>query len=178
MKRCSALMMTSAELLGLVMKIISGAQTGVDRAALDAALELGVPIGGYCPKGRRAEDGTIPDKYPLIETGSRDYRERTERNVHESDATLILVSDKRLTGGTLLTHKLAVEHRRPVRVVVLDDWEFKPESMIDRRAWFESWVRARSVKVLNVAGPRESKCPGIYDLAKAFLLEVLNGVGK
>jgi hypothetical protein len=92
-----------------ITKIISGGQTGVDRAALDVAIELELPCGGWCPRGRLAEDGTVPDRYPLQETRSAEYAERTERNVIDSDGTLIIAT-RPLTGGTALTVELA--HRR------------------------------------------------------------------
>src|SRR5688572_16678238 len=98
------------------MKIISGGQTGVDRAALDVALELGLPCGGWCPKGRKAEDGVIDPKYPLQETSTDDYPQRTEKNVQDSDATLILTRGKP-DGGTALTRSLAREHKKPCKVV-------------------------------------------------------------
>ena len=98
-------------------KIISGGQTGVDRGALDAALHLGVAAGGWCPKGRLAEDGPIPARYPLAETGSAAYEERTALNVMDADATLILASGpggpKSLKGGTLATHRKAEESGKP-----------------------------------------------------------------
>ena len=93
----------------MVEKIISGGQTGADRAALDVALELKIPCGGWCPKGRRAEDGRIDDRYPLKETPSTDYRVRTRLNVEESDGTLVITRGP-LTGGTALTIKLVREN--------------------------------------------------------------------
>ena len=86
----------------MIGRLVSGGQTGVDRAALDAALELGVPCGGWCPKGRKAEDGTVPDRYPLTETPSGSYSQRTRWNIRDSDATLVLSWGKP-TGGVLLT---------------------------------------------------------------------------
>src|SRR5262245_56015878 len=99
------------------MKIISGGQTGVDRAALDFALEHGFEQGGWCPQGRLAEDGRIEAKYNLRETASAEYGERTRQNVLDSDATLIVVRDYRLTGGTALTRDVVIELNRPVLVV-------------------------------------------------------------
>ena len=101
-----------------MIKIVSGGQTGVDRAALDSALEHRLPIGGWCPKHRKALDGPIPDKYPLQETKSSDYRVRTEWNIRDTGATLILNTGK-LTGGTKLTYDLALKQNKPVRVVQL-----------------------------------------------------------
>ena len=149
------------------MRIISGGQTGVDRAALDAALTLRLPCGGTVPKGRRAEDGAVPDRYPVSECGSRDYSVRTERNVLDADATLILCPGAP-AGGTRLTETLARRHGRPVCVVDLDAPE--PEA---RAREFLLGVRP---KVLNVAGPRESSFPGVGARARALLTGVLGGL--
>ena len=148
-------------------KIISGGQTGVDRGALDAAIALRIEHGGWCPQGRQAEDGRIADCYRLEETDSPDYPVRTERNVVESDATLILFRG-RLSGGTLLTQRLAEEHQRPFLAVDLDS----PLSPGEIRKWFEE----NQVRVLNVAGPRESQCPGIGELSRDFMLNLLGTV--
>ena len=145
------------------MKIISGGQTGVDRAALDVALELGIPCGGYCPKGRKAEDGPIDQKYPLQKTGSGDYRVRTEMNVKESDGTLILSKGKP-TGGTVLTVRMAAKHSKPCIVVDLDK-----ENDFDS---VRQWIRDNNITVLNIAGPRGSKNPAIYEQAVDFLKEI------
>jgi hypothetical protein len=147
-------------------KIVSGGQTGVDRAALDAAIALGIPHGGWCPKGRLAEDGTIPPQYRLVETDLPDYAERTERNVLDSDATLILCRGQP-TGGTELTRRLARRHGKPHRVVDLDqpiDWPA-----------IRRWLARHGTGTLNVAGPRESQCPGIHAQAAEFLRELLSG---
>jgi len=103
-----------------LQKIISGGQTGVDRAALDIGLELRIPIGGYCPKGRRSEDGTIPDKYPLTETSTANYGIRTEKNVIESDGTLIL-NVGQVSSGTAYTIKMAKRNKKPFLVIQLDE---------------------------------------------------------
>ena len=145
------------------MKIISGGQTGVDRAALDAAIALDIPHGGWCPRGRLAEDGRIPDRYGLFETDSPEYRVRTEQNVLEGDATLILCRG-RPSGGTELTLLLAEQHGRPPMVVDLDD----PPPADEVRRWLE----AHEIQVLNVAGPRESQSPGIAAAAGEFLQAV------
>ena len=147
-----------------IEKIISGGQTGVDRAALDAALELGIPCGGWCPKGRRAEDGVIPSKYPLEETSSPDYPQRTEFNVQDSDGTLILTWGPPM-GGTLLTLKLARKHRKPCRLVDLAEG-------LDVSSVRE-WLSKSGIETLNVAGPRESEAPGIYEQALDFLRKAL-----
>lgn len=147
-------------------RIISGGQTGVDRAALDAALELGLPAGGWCPRGRRAEDGPIDLRYPLQETHSPYYPVRTEKNVLESDGTLILTRGKP-GGGTAMTLKLALFHRRPYLVMDLNKGA-------DKEALWQ-WGQGNHIAVLNVAGPREGEAPGIYDQAFGFLKEVLKG---
>ncbi|MFQ5995740.1 MAG: putative molybdenum carrier protein [Acidiferrobacterales bacterium] len=148
----------------MLRKLISGGQSGVDRAALDVALELAIPCGGWCPRGRKAEDGAIPAHYPLTQTESVDYAERTKRNVLDADATLILVRGA-LAGGTALTLEIASRYNKPYRVVDLSDLP-QPNSV---RAWLED----ESVGVLNCAGPRESRCPGIYGQAARFLRDVL-----
>src|SRR3990172_5973691 len=140
-------------------KIVSGGQTGVDRAALDAAMALGIPHGGWCPRGRLAEDGTIPSCYDLSETDSSDYAVRTERNVLDSDATLIL-SRGCPAGGTERTLRLARRHGKPHLVVDLD----RPGDLDEIRRWLAEHRPA----ALNVAGPRESQSPGIHGLAVRF----------
>lgn len=141
-------------------KILSGGQTGVDRAALDVALELSIPCGGWCPKGRRAEDGPIPTKYPLQESPTVNYAERTALNVKESDGTLIL-SRGALRGGTALTKTFAERYRRPCLIVDLRE-ATPPQQVRD-------WLVAHSIRVLNVAGPRASSQPGIARQAESFL---------
>jgi hypothetical protein len=146
------------------LKIISGGQTGVDRATLDAALTLGIRCGGWCPKGRKAEDGPIPERYPLQETDSTSYPVRTEMNVRDSDGTLILTWGKP-TGGSALTVRLARRHKKPSLVIDLQQ-SADPSS-------FRNWLEKKQIGVLNVAGPRESEYPGIYRLAFRFLLNAL-----
>ncbi|MCL4203526.1 MAG: hypothetical protein KJ000_13565 [Pirellulaceae bacterium] len=152
----------------LLERIVSGGQTGVDRGALDAALALDVPHGGWCPLGRVAEDGAIPAEYELRETPSPEYPMRTEQNVIDSDGTLILYRD-RLVGGTELTRRLCVKHERPV--IAVDLAALSDEDLTRVR----SWIKERAVHVLNVAGPRESSSPGIADQAMRFLCRLLAG---
>lgn len=148
------------------LKIVSGGQTGVDRAALDAAIELGLPHGGWCPRGRLAEDGPIPARYDLRETDSAAYHVRTEQNVIDADATLVLTFGEPL-GGTALTIRLARLHGRPHFVVDLAREE-SPRAV-------RAWLRENGIRVLNVAGPRESQQPGIGRQAAEFLRSVLVG---
>ena len=149
--------------MGKIEKIISGGQTGVDRAALDVALELGIPCGGWCPKGRKAEDGRIHSRYPLQEASSSSYSVRTEMNVKDSDGTLILTWGS-VTGGTARTLEFAKKFKKPHLVVDLSKRE---EPII-----VKEWCQQNRIGVLNVAGPRESKVPGIHNIAVEFLREV------
>jgi hypothetical protein len=151
------------------MRIISGGQTGVDRGALDAAMQLGIPHGGWCPLSRLAEDGRIPDRYRLRESHSAEYSVRTEQNVLEGDATLILCRG-RPSGGTELTLRLARQHGRPHLVVDLDR---TPDAAAVRH-----WLTEQHVQTLNVAGPRESQSPGIGAAAKEFIVNVLRAVSN
>ncbi len=146
-----------------MVNIVSGGQTGVDRAALDTAIEAGIPHGGYCPKGRLAEDGQVPAKYELTETDSRDYAARTKQNVIESDATLIFSRGGHLEGGTAKTREFAIAHERPVLVI---DEATPVNTAITDLVHFEKDIGFRT---LNVAGPRESEAPNLG----AYVQEVL-----
>jgi hypothetical protein len=139
-----------------IVKIISGGQAGADRAALDWAIEHGVAHGGWCPRGRKAEDGTILSKYRLTETASASYRARTRMNVSGADATLIFNMDE-LDGGSLETLRIAERLAKPTRVVQVDS-----PSIASEIATMRAWLREMHAATLNVAGPRESKRPGIY----------------
>lgn len=147
-----------------VVKIVSGGQTGVDRAALDAAVALGIAQGGWVPRNRRAEDGRVPDRYPLRETASEAYDVRTRLNVRDSDATLV-ISRGRPTGGTALTLAIARSLGRPHQLLDLLD-------SVDADG-LRAWLAREQVRILNVAGPRESSHPGIYDEAFAVLTALL-----
>ena len=144
----------------LLPRIISGGQTGVDRAALDVALELGMLCGGWCPAGRWAEDGPIPLRYPLRETPSPRPEQRTEWNVRDSDATLIIRGGGR-SGGTALTARLAARYGKPLLIASL------AEPVAPRRV--REWMVVHRVRTLNVAGPRESEEPGIGRWAWRYL---------
>ena len=145
--------------------MISGGQTGVDRSALDVALELGVPAGGWCPKGRKAEDGSLASRYPLTETPSEQYRQRTEWNVRDSDGTLVLTRGAPAE-GTAYTIEAARKLGKPCLVLEL--------SGAPSQSAVQAWAEEHKVRVLNVAGPRESKCPGIYAQAAQFLRAILS----
>lgn len=146
-----------------IEKVISGGQTGVDRAALDVALILGISCGGWCPKGRKAEDGPIDKVYPLQETTSANYSVRTEKNVRESDGTLVLTKGQP-KAGTALTLEFAQKHKKPY--LVRDPFVSKNSGTV------RMWLQVNRIRVLNVAGPRESEIPGIHDRAFEFLQDL------
>ena len=139
-----------------ITKIISGGQTGADRAALDFAIAHGIPHGGWCPEERIAEDGVIPSHYQLMELKGAGYRQRTRQNALDSDGTLI-VNLGELDGGSLQTQRFAELHGKPCLVVQVEE-KMLPESA----GQILAWLRANRIMTLNVAGPRESKRPGIY----------------
>jgi hypothetical protein len=136
-----------------VEKIVSGGQTGVDQAALDAAIALGIPHGGWCPMGRMSEAGPIDPKYQLTELPGGDYAARTEQNVIDSSGTLILYHG-RLQGGTALTYRCAKKHGKPVHRIRLDrQWSAREAA---------EWISRNQIVVLNIAGPRASSSPELY----------------
>jgi hypothetical protein len=143
----------------LLKKIVSGGQTGVDRAAFDIALECHIPIGGFCPKGRLAEDGIIPPKYAVTETPLSEHSQRTLWNVRDSDGTLVL-SSLEPRGGTALTIRYAKELAKPF--LLLPPTKGSLSS-------FAHWLTTEGISILNVAGPRESEEPGVYDATAQFL---------
>lgn len=150
--------------------ILSGGQTGVDRAALDAARVAGAPCGGRCPRGRRAEDGTIPPDYPLVEMDSADYRARTRANVALADATLVVAFGEP-AGGTALTIGYCRAMGRPC--LVLDATRVAAAEAATQAAAF---VRTHGVTTLNVAGPRASGEPRAYDYTRALVAALLASV--
>jgi len=147
-----------------IIKIISGGQTGADRAALDWAMSRGFEAGGWCPEGRLAEDGRIPEKYPVSELVGAGYRKRNRLNVESSDATLILNLGI-LDGGTLQTKLFAEQLKKPWLLLQLDDGV----DMQARANALTSWLRDTRTRILNIAGPRESKRPGIHAQSIALL---------
>jgi len=149
------------------MRILSGGQTGVDRAALDFALKNNIVCGGWCPKDRLAEDGRIPDNYPLKEASAKSYSWRTELNVRDSDATLI-ISLGTIRNGTELTIKMAESMGKPLMIIDLD----RKDDFLEEK--FNNWLAEHNVETLNIAGPRESTNKGIYERASQLLEKLLN----
>lgn len=145
------------------MMLISGGQTGVDRAALDAAIAYDIPHGGFVPKGRFAEDGKLPLQYKVKEVSSSDYADRTRANVDWANATLIIYRG-RLMGGTLFTWEYAKNRGKPA--LMIDLKMLRPESAVER---IKEWLAKIEPSILNVAGPRESTHPGIYQEALQIL---------
>ncbi len=150
-----------------VLTVVSGGQTGADRAALDWAIANGIAHGGWCPAGRTAEDGPLPSKYQLCETSSGGYRQRTRCNVEDSDGTLILNLGL-LEGGSLATQRFTEKAGRPLLVLQLDEVD-----VVEAARRVSQWIEANRIARLNVAGPRESKRPGIYQ-ATFQILESLH----
>lgn len=150
--------------------IISGGQTGADRAAWDAAIGCNVEIGGWVPKGRRAEDGEIDEKYPnLQETDSNHYEMRTRYNVRDADATLI-ISHGELHGGSRFTREMAEELGKPFMHVDLEQLSHALALTMIRE-----WLAPLEGERLNVAGPRESKDGKIYKAVKKIITDLLKG---
>lgn len=145
----------------MIKKIISGGQTGADRAALDFAIYHGLPHGGWCPKGRLAEDGMIERRYELHETSSKSYLQRTEKNVRDSDGTAIFA--QKLMGGSKKTAQLATKHGKP--------WIHLSARSLDAAKRLLVFIDDNDIKTLNVAGTRASKDPQIYNFVKQTLEE-------
>ena len=144
------------------IKIISGGQTGADRAALDFAIKNDIPHGGWCPKGRKAEAGPIDAQYQLQQTPGSNYLQRTEWNVRDSDGTVIFSMGKRLSGNSIETLDFAIKHRRPylhLSAVFRDHAASK----------LKRWLQQNNIQVLNVAGPRASKEPAVAEFVIATL---------
>ena len=157
---------------GELRKIVSGGQTGVDRAALDWALASGGPCGGWCPLGRWAEDGPIDARYPLRETPGADPAQRTEWNIRDSDGTLIVTLTARMTGGTLLAANLPKRLSRPLLHLAEADGSAAEQEELLRR-----FIEQHQIRVLNVAGPRESGEPGVGEFVAGLLEAALGRAG-
>ena len=166
-----------------IIRIVPGGHTGADCGGLDAAVACGIPHGGWCPEGRRAEDGIIPAKYQLQEMPSKDYLKRTEANVVDSDATLVFTLG-RLSGGSLRTVEYAHGHEKPWLHIDVghSSREQAVKSIVD-------WLQGRGEYdhdeytaqppaecLLNIAGSRESKADGMRDLVQAIVVDVLREV--
>lgn len=150
-----------------VTQIISGGQTGADRAALDAARAAGCPYGGALPRGRKTEDGPLPPCYEMVVLNSANYARRTEQNVIDSDGTLIL-SHGQLAGGSLLTRQLTEKHERPCLHV---DFQMMDEEQA--LVALQGWIEKEQIAILNVAGPRASGDPRIYSAVRSLLTRLL-----
>ena len=147
----------------MIEKIVSGGQTGADRAALDFAIHHHLPYGGWVPKGRKTEDGQLPDKYGLQEMPTTDYSQRTEQNVIDSEGTVI-ISHGFLTGGSALTREFAIRYQKPCLHLDMNN------TSIDEAAGsLNLWIRENHLKILNVAGPRAGKDPEIYNVTMSIL---------
>lgn len=148
------------------VRIISGGQTGADRAGLDVGLELGVPIGGFCPKGRRSEDGRIPDRYPLLEMDTSDYAERTRHNVAEADGTLVFTGHT-IGEGSRLTIRTCKNLDQPCLLINVHN-DFAENVQLIRE-----WLWLHQPGTLNVAGSRASREPDVYERTKMTLMATL-----
>ena len=146
-----------------IEKIVSGGQTGADRAALDFAIGQNIPYGGWVPKGRKTEDGQLPDQYHLQEMPVTDYAARTEQNVIDSDGTVI-ISHGFLTGGSALTKEFAIRHEKPCLHLDMNN-----TSIDEAAGLLNLWISEHQLKVLNVAGARAGKDPEIYTMTRNIL---------
>lgn len=151
----------------MLKKIVAGGQTGVDRAALDAAIRMGIPHGGWIPKGRLTEAGPLPERYRLQEMPTDSYPARTEKNVIDSDGTLI-ISRGVPQGGTDYTRKMALRHGKQMLHIDLSLYS----NCLDAASLVSSWIEMNNIETLNVAGPRASKDANIYDETLALLTHI------
>ncbi len=150
-----------------LQRIVSGGQTGADRAALDAALHGAFPCGGWCPQDRAAEDGRLPERYPLQELPGGGYRQRTIKNIEDSDATAIFYFN-RPTGGTELTLSQCIRLHKPYQLI---DASIIPS--IYAGQILHAFAQEQTVGVLNVAGPSEGRTPGTYSYVLAAVQSLI-----
>lgn len=159
----------------MLKKIVTGGQTGVDRSALDVAIQLNYEYGGWCPRGRKAEDGIIdPIKYSnLQETSTDRYQQRTEFNVRDSDGTLIIINgDEETMGrGSKLTMNMTKKYKKPLFIPNLKE---NNENLNEIK--IIQWISMNNIQTLNIAGPREETTPGIYQLTQIFLTNFLKKI--
>ena len=155
-------------------KIISGAQTGADRAGLDFAIDNDIPHGGWVPKGRIAEDGKVPKKYKVKEHKSDKYPPRTAANIHDSDGTIIFFKSPNMGRGCSLTYKLCHSMHKPCLTIDINEATLMRSGKIHPTmvGMITNWIDCIKPKVLNIAGGRESKSPGMHKIVKAILQEV------
>jgi len=151
----------------MLKKVISGGQTGVDRGALDAALKHGITCGGWCPEGREAEDGAIPDKYPLIEVPGGSYKHRTLQNIMGSDGTVIIYFGD-LEGGTEETAFYCMKKGMPYKLI-----DLKETTLSRAKELLIEFIEKRDIETLNVAGPCASRVEGAYDYSFNLLDDLL-----
>ena len=157
----------------MIKKIVSGGQTGVDQAALFVATQCGLSVGGWCPKGGLDENQQcILEKYPLREADTPDPNERTQRNIDDSDGTLILVPSwplpKHIQDGTRLTYTYAKAQGKPYLIIALSDSDQHLHRIYE-------WIEHYNIRILNIGGPRESSSPGIYESSYIFLESLFMG---
>lgn len=154
-------------MLATFSKIISGGQTGVDRSALDAALDNHFPCGGWCPAGRAAEDGPIPEKYPLLELSDGGYQERTIKNIEESNATVIIYFHI-LEGGTKQTFLHCIRRKKPYQLINATEI-----TTVQATVLIAEFVTLHKIADLNIAGPRLSEAPMAHAYAYACITRLL-----
>lgn len=155
--------MNAKILLERGLKIVSGGQTGADRAALDWSIANNIPHGGWCPKGRKAEDGIIASRYNLTETPSSEYSERTQWNIRDSDGTIVFSISEQFFAGTLLTVELSEKSEKPCLHIC------KKLVDINTVNQFQLFLLEFAIVNLNVAGPRASDEPEVYQFVRKFL---------
>lgn len=156
----------------MIQVIMSGGQTGADRAALDFAIAKGIPHDGWCPRGRKAEDGPLSAIYKLTETETAEYPKRTEKNVQHSNGTIIFNRLEGLERGSALTERMCIKHSKPCLILI----GYGLERVRGHALNIEEFIKRHMIERLNIAGNRESKAPGIYDHVYAVLCTMPSSV--